>query len=150
MNMYHFKTINKMNNYLKLILILISLSIISCNNISKDIFIEKGYACEAHFNYPEPIQRDFDIIEESHEMQLKNNSETKVYKVVVKIINKGKVEFKKYVTEPTDLIKLGCDKDYDVTLIHGAGGAKGLAYVSNISNYNIIYIIESTEVLREY
>lgn len=148
MNMYHFKTTNKMNNYLKLILI--SLTIISCNSVSKDIVIEKGYACEAHFNYPEPIQSDFDIVSESHEMQLKNNSETKVYKVVVKIINKGKVELKKYIIEPTDLIKLGCDKDYDVTLIHGAGEAKGHAYVSNISNYNIIYIIESTEVLREY
>jgi hypothetical protein len=119
---------------------------ISCKN--NDVVIQKSdFGCDV--SNPNGYYIRLEGIDETRGVELKNKSETKVYKVVVKIINKGKVNFKEYVIEPTDLIKLGCDKDFDITVIGNYDDPNAMRYTSNISKYNIIYKIDSVELVRE-
>lgn len=69
--------------------------------------------------YPIVEKGNLKNLEKTKTLILKNNSETKVYKVTIqKKYNNSKVEYKDFELEPTQSICLGCSEKYFVKLIN--------------------------------
>lgn len=119
--------------------------------------------------YPIAKKENVKNLEKTKTLILKNNSETKAYKVTIqKKINNSKVEYEDFELEPTKSICLGCSEKYFVKLINGGTIEKQekilmgnpvitktkynfLKYEGEvIKSESIDYKIHKTEVVKEY
>lgn len=91
--------------------------------------------------------RNEKIFAQTNTLELKNNSQTKVYQATIQINNNGKIYYQEYEIEPTEVIELGCDHDFNVDVDYNVNSKIKL---TNLSKYEILYKIHKVELISEY
>lgn len=86
----------------------------------------------------------------THSVVLKNKSQTKVYKVLVQVNTNQKITYQEYNIQPTEVIELGCDRDFAVQRMYDSNSQSEFPYVTEMSTYKLIYKIHKVDLVSEY
>jgi hypothetical protein len=133
----------------------------SCSNLIEEVYraeIQKymrshsscgtrgSFDCENPFYIENLNKKQFS---KTNTFELKNSSETKVYDVMVQISTLGKVKYETYRIEPTDVIELGCDSNFEAKYgyYYDEPEVEGIK-LSNFSK--ITYKIHEVNLVSEY
>lgn len=133
----------------------------SCSNIVEEVYkaeiqnygythsnysVRSSFDCENPFFSENLNKKQFS---KTNTLELKNNSQTKVYEVLVQISKLGKVKYETYKIEPTDVIELGCDSNFEAKFgyYYGDPEVDGIK-LSNFSK--ITYKIHEVNLISEY
>ena len=134
----------------------------SCSNIIEQSYIKEvdnymrnhssytgpgSFDCNPPFLQPQNVA----IFAQSSTLELKNNSQTKVYQVLIQINENGKIKYQKYNIEPTEVVELGCDSKFNVSFTYNYSEDPFEALkLSYLSKAKILYKIHEIKVLSEY
>ena len=134
-----------------------------CSNIIEQAYIEEvdnymrnhssttgpgSFDCNPPF-FMQP--KNDEIFAQTSTLELKNNSQTKVYQVLIQINENGKIKYQQYNIEPTEVVELGCNSKFNVSFAYNYSENPIQALkLSNLSKVKILYKIHEIKVLSEY
>ncbi len=135
-----------------------------CSNIIEQSYIEEvdnymrnhsisigpgSFDCNPPF-FMQPQNEE--IFAQTSTLELKNNSQTKVYQVSIQINENGKIKYQQYNIEPTEAVELGCDSKFNVSFTYNNYSENPIEALklSNLFKAKILYKIHEIKVLSEY
>lgn len=104
--------------------------------------------CDPPFDYYKQ-EINAEVFSQTKTLVLKNNSETKVYEVLIQINENNKIRYEKYNIQPTEVITLGCDSNFDINFNYSNNALEGLK-LSNLSKIKILYKIHKIKLISKY
>lgn len=136
----------------------------SCSNRIEEVYLEgvhnyvtsnrKQWNGPGSFECDPPFYSDEingKLFDQTNTLELKNNSQTKVYQVTIQIDNNGNINYQEYKIEPTEIIELGCDRDFNVVFDYlGNESSMNAIKLSNLSKNEILYKIHKVVLISEY
>lgn len=113
-----------------------------------------GVSGPGSFDCSPPFYTDSDnykLFTQTSTLELKNNSQTKVYQVLIQINESGKIRYQEYKIEPTEEIQLGCDSKFDINFKYSNYETPFKAItLSNLAKGFVKYKIHEIKLLSEY
>lgn len=109
----------------------------------------RSFNCDPPYFYEQT--KNHEIFAKTNTLELKNNSKTKVYQVLIQINDNGKIQYQQYKIEPTDVLELGCDSKFNISFNYGYNQKPiERLKLSNLSKDKIEYKIHKVEFISEY
>lgn len=100
--------------------------------------------------YEQPVNDE--LFFKTSTLELKNNSQTKVYEVLIQINENNKIRYEEYNIQPTDVLELGCDSNFKISFNYTLENSRPIEALklSNLSKIKILYKIHKIKLISEY